>query len=88
MREGGIKKNRGCLYVLLAVVLGPPVLATIAVPFVATYNAFEAFVKQGFGAGISGLFFAVIVWALYFGVFWVIWKFVENSLIFAPFRPL
>lgn len=76
MREGGIKKNRGCLYVLLAVVLGPPVLATIAVPFVATYNAFEAFVKQGFGAGISGLFFAVIVWALYFGVFWVIWKFV------------
>lgn len=75
MKEGEIKKKNGCLWVVVAVVAGPPLLAVAAVPFVALFNAFKSF-GRSLGSGLSELFVTAIIWALYAGVFYLVWRFI------------
>lgn len=76
MKEGQIKKKRGCLWFFLAFLLGPPMLATLAIPFMAIYNTFKTFSEKGFIAGITDTIFTIFILAFYAGIFYLVWRFI------------
>lgn len=76
MREGQIKKKRGCLWFILAFFLGPPIIGTLAVPFFAVYEMVKTFANKGFSAGLTSLVSTLFIWAFYAGVFYLVWRFI------------
>lgn len=76
MRQGEIKKKRGCLFYVLMFFIAPSILSIVAIPFFSVYQTGKYFAQGRIGDGFMSLIFTVILFSVIYGIYILVRKYI------------